>query len=102
MNKYNNSCIYKIFSENHDELYIGATCYFTIRKSRHKHNCNKDNSERHNLKVYDFIRNNGNWNNWKMEVIEVCNVENKQQLSEIERRYYYNYNKELLLNTYRP
>jgi predicted metal-dependent hydrolase len=52
------------------ELYIGQTTNFTIRKNKHKCNCNNTNDVKYNFKVYTFIRANGGWDNWDMIMIE--------------------------------
>lgn len=52
------------------ECYIGSSVNFTRRKCYHKSTCNNNNSPRHNLRLYSFIRDNGNWTNWEMVPIE--------------------------------
>ena len=67
---YSKCVIYKIVCNdlNINELYIGSTTEFIKRKYTHKHNTNNDNSK--DFKVYEFIRNNGGWDNWSMFEIE--------------------------------
>ena len=67
---YSKCVIYKIVCNdlNINELYIGSTTEFIKRKHAHKHNTNNDNSK--DFKVYEFIRNNGGWDNWSMFEIE--------------------------------
>jgi hypothetical protein len=52
------------------ETYIGHTTNFNKRKSKHKSNCNNENSNCYNSKVYAFIRSNGGFENWSMLKIE--------------------------------
>ena len=49
--------------------YIGSTCNFNKREVGHKYSCNTINGPRYNFKVYTYIRDNGGWENWKMEII---------------------------------
>ena len=65
--------LYKIscLDLNIDFLYIGSTKNYTRRKCAHKNVCNNINANRHNLKVYETIRNNGGWDNWMMNPIEI-------------------------------
>jgi hypothetical protein len=40
------------------------------RKWAHKTNCNNETSKEYNFKVYQFIRDNGGWDNWDMIEVE--------------------------------
>lgn len=64
--------IYKIVCNdlNIRDLYVGSTTGFKERKSKHKSVCNNPDSQNYHLKVYQFIRNNGGWDNWSMIMIE--------------------------------
>ena len=81
---YNNTIIYKLVSTDVDikECYIGHTTNFIKRKCAHKTSCNNDNNENnksYNFNVYQFIRQNGGWDNWTMILIEKyvkCNDRN--------------------------
>ena len=59
--------LYKILPKNTDldYLYIGSTQDFHTRLCAHK-SCSKHNPSI----LYKTIRDNGGWNNWKMEVIK--------------------------------
>ena len=61
-------CIYNDIYPNH--FYVGHTKNFKNRKKDHKNRCNNPTNERYNLKVYQFIRENGGWENWTMELLE--------------------------------
>ncbi len=69
------------------EAYIGHTSNFTKRKCEHKSRCNNENDSHYYSKIYQFIRNNGNWDHW--DIIEVekypCNDSNEAKKRE---RYY--------------
>jgi hypothetical protein len=65
--------IYKICCDNLPEfVYVGSTKAFRQRKADHKNCCNNDNSKNHNNKLYQTIRENGGWENWRMVLIEEC------------------------------
>ena len=65
---YGNTHFYKIVCKdtNVKSLYVGHTTDFTKRKSQHKHLCCAENDKRYNVHVYEFIRENGGWDNWDM------------------------------------
>lgn len=86
---YANTCFYKIVCKdlNHKELYIGHTTDFSKRKAEHKKTCLKSYSHRHNLKVYQYIRDNGGWDNFDMILIERIPCADKLEACKIERRY---------------
>lgn len=69
---YSKTVIYKIIciDPKITDVYVGHTTNFTKRKYTHKDSCTNENSNRHNLNVYRFIRENGNWNNWNMVPVE--------------------------------
>lgn len=69
---YQNLVIYKLCCKdvNVKDIYIGSTTNFTSRKREHKKNCNKETSKEYNQYKYQFIRNNGGWDNWDMILIE--------------------------------
>jgi hypothetical protein len=52
------------------DLYVGQTTDFRRRKYNHKSACSNKDGEGYNKKVYDFIRENGGWDNWSMVEIE--------------------------------
>jgi predicted GIY-YIG superfamily endonuclease len=64
--------IYKICCDDLPEfVYVGSTKAFRQRKNEHKSNCNNDN-KKHNFKLYQTIRENGGWENWRMVIIDEC------------------------------
>tara|TARA_R110000772_G_scaffold1832_2_gene6208 strand:- start:582 stop:1133 length:552 start_codon:yes stop_codon:yes gene_type:complete len=63
--------VYKICCDDlPDFIYVGSTKSFRQRKGQHKRNC--DNLTRNHLKLYQTIRDNGGWQNWRMVIIEEC------------------------------
>jgi len=85
---YSKSCIYKLLHKedfNNVNCYVGSTTNFIQRKKSHKKTCNNENYRDYNLKLYQYIRQNGGWNNWTMIQIEpfICN--SKKELETRER-----------------
>ena len=71
--------IYKIFLG--DDMYIGSTCNYRVRIANHKQNCEKYQL---NSKLYQTIRENGGWSNWKHEILheEVCTKQKARALED--------------------
>lgn len=69
---YSNTSIYKLCCKdiNITEVYVGHTTCMRRRKCQHKSSCNNENAKDYNYNVYQFIRNNGGWDNWDMIEIE--------------------------------
>ena len=87
MPKYENSVIYKLkHNEDYDDtnIYVGSTTNFKNRKNQHKTNCINEKYKNYNCFVYQFIRDNGNWDNWVMIPIEEypCNSKNELEIRE--------------------
>ena len=80
--KYNNSCIYKIWKDTF--IYIGSTSNFKRRMSEHKSACNNINSKIHHLKIYQTIRLHGGWDKFEKLVVQNVCCENRKELYEIE------------------
>lgn len=76
--KLKNSVLYKIYCKdtNIKEVYIGSTSQFNLRRNAHKASCVNSNCKGHNNKLYQFIRNNGNWNKWSMKIIKKLECNN--------------------------
>jgi len=91
MPNYLDSKIYKLCCKdvNIKDIYIGSTSQLLCkRKSAHKNSCNDEyNSKKYNLKVYNFIRDNGGFNNWDLILLDNVPCNNKEQLYSIERSY---------------
>ena len=78
--------VYRIYKEGCDECYIGSTINIKRRILNHKTRCNNVKDPKTNIKVYQFIRENGGWDEWKHEIlIHTDIVDNPDQLSKIEQ-----------------
>ena len=70
---YSKTSIYKLVHKDdfdNENIYIGHSTDIRVRKNLHKSDCNNPNSKNHNLKVYQYIRENGGWDEWCMIEIE--------------------------------
>lgn len=61
------SCVYKITIG--EETYVGSTCNFKKRLSKHKSDCYNTESKGYNSKIYKYIREHSHWDNVKVEII---------------------------------
>lgn len=66
------------------DCYIGSTNDIEDRKITHKKTCYNINTRGYNYKVYQFIRDNGGWDNF--ELIEICKYEDDKR-KEMEQYY---------------
>jgi len=89
MPNYSNSIIYKLCCKDLSiqDIYVGSTTNFRIRKCAHKNNCNNESGKKYNIPVYQFIRDNGGWENWDMIQIEAYQATDKRNLETRERYY---------------
>jgi len=78
---YSKTIIYKLccLDQSITDIYIGHTTDFTKRKNAHKSDCNRKKGKGYNYKVYQFIRNNGGFENWSMIQIEEYKCNNKRE-----------------------
>jgi hypothetical protein len=86
---YDNTIIYKLCCNDMTikDIYVGHTTNFIKRKQCHKNCCNSSQNKKHHLYKYEFIRNNGGWNNWSMiEIIKVKCID-VYEACKIERQY---------------
>jgi hypothetical protein len=83
MANYNESRIYKIYCtlSTINEFYIGSSAEYEKRCILHKSDCNNINSHRYSYKLYNYIRNNGGWNNFTVEVLEKYPCKDRTELN---------------------
>ncbi len=68
-------------------IYIGSTNHFDRRKMNHKTNYNNTNRKEYNYKVYQYIRENGGWDNFEMLEIGVIEYETEEELRIEEQKW---------------
>ena len=87
---YSKGIIYKLCCKNPniENIYIGSTTNFKNRKNQHKSDCHNNNNQiTYNLYKYEFIRDNGGFENWDMIMIEEFGCNSKKEL-ELRERYW--------------
>ena len=89
MVNFENSVIYKLCCKDPTikEVYVGSTTNFRKRKNQHKECCTNVNSKKHAYPVYNYIRENGGWENWDMVQVAEVNPKDKRELHATERQY---------------
>jgi hypothetical protein len=87
---YSNTIIYKITCKDKTitDVYVGHTTNFVQRKHAHKQSCLNSKSANHTCKLYEVIRTNGGWENWKMEIINFFNCEDNYAARKKEQEYF--------------
>ncbi len=82
MPNYSQSSIYKIccLDTSITEIYIGSTTNFNKRRHTHKSSFNSSIPKYLNSKLYNFIRENGGWENWSMVEIKKFSCNDKREL----------------------
>jgi hypothetical protein len=86
---YSKTIIYKLVCKDLTitELYVGQTTNFKARKFSHKNCCTNENNIKYKRRVYQFIRENGNFVNWDMIVIHRQSCIDRYEAHNIERSY---------------
>ena len=84
---YSKGLIYKLVCLDTDitDIYVGSTTSFKLRKREHKNSCNNEKSRGYNSYVYKFIRENGEWRNWDMILVESYPCKSSLDLRKRER-----------------
>ena len=87
---YSKTIIYKIVCNDLSikDCYVGHTTDMTKRKWAHKTACNNEKDKKHNLKIYQIIRENGGWENWDMVLVEKFPCNDKYEACKRERDVY--------------
>ena len=86
----NDYFFYKIVNVNGDcdnLCYVGSTANWGRRIQCHKYNCCNENSKKYNIKVYQTIRANGGWCEFKMVEIGRAEQLTQRQAHAIEEDY---------------
>jgi len=85
---YSNTIIYKITCKDTSvtDVYVGHTTNFVQRKHSHKQNAIHNNIN--DCKLYQVIRANGGWNNWKMEIVNFFDCKDHYEARKKEQEYF--------------
>ena len=84
------SCIYRISHKldyENENVYIGSTVDLYKRKREHKHSCINEKSKNYKFKLYQYIRENGGWDNFQFTILRVCNDADKKVLIKLEQSF---------------
>ena len=86
---YDNTHFYKIVCKDTkiQDAYIRHTTNFTKRKYKHKDYCSNPTTRNYNIHLYQFIRDNGGWENFDMILINTEKCENSLEARKREREY---------------
>ena len=86
---YDNVCFYKIVCQDLSvkDVYVGHTTDFATRKKCHKNTSSNPNSRGHHNRVYQFINENGGWENFDMILIEKIKCDDKLDALRKERAH---------------
>ena len=101
---FSGSVIYKIYckDENIKDFYIGSSKDLYDRMRVHKSMCYNENVSGYSLKIYEFIRENGDWENFNVEIVEYYPCKNEKELKVREQYYIKKYEPTLnCLNAHR-
>ena len=69
------------------ETYIGSTWDMKDRQRDHVSRCYNKNTSKYNYSVYKYIRENGDWDNFQMTVIDFGECEDELELHCAEQFY---------------
>jgi hypothetical protein len=85
---YSNTIIYKITCKDTaiTDVYVGHTTNFVQRKHSHKQNTMNNNIN--HCKLYQVMRANGGWNNWKMEIVHFFDCKDQYEARKKEQEYF--------------
>ena len=86
----NDYFFYKIVNINGDcdnLCYVGSTANWSRRINSHKNNCTNKNGKHYNIKLYQTIRANGGWCEFKMVEIGKAEQLTQRQAHAIEETY---------------
>lgn len=67
--------------------YVGSTSNYAKRIHNHKFNCTNPTSEKYNFKVYQYIRENGGFDDWTFSILEHLETVDKPQRLRMERDF---------------
>jgi len=86
---YSKCLIYKIVCNdlNITDSYVGHTTDLVKRRYEHKTTCNNPTNPKYHYKVYQYIRNNGGWDNWLVVLVEEYPCDNINQACKRERHW---------------
>ena len=97
--KYQRGKIYKIVCNQCDETYVGSTCEPSLARRLSFHRSNSKKEKHKNTRLYKHVNEHGDWNNFKIVLIENYSCNSKEEL--LQREDYYQQQMKSNLNTYK-
>lgn len=87
---YSNTIVYMLCCKDPTitDVYVGHTTNLPKRKASHKSRCNNPKCGEYNMYVYQFIRENGGWENWEMIVLETASCVDGDDARKLEREWF--------------
>jgi len=80
--------VYCIYNDLYpSDMYIGSTFNLKLRTRDHKSVCNNIKSSKYNRKIYKFIREHGNWDNWKIKILKYVIARTSRELEKYEDEF---------------
>ena len=81
LNTYDYTIFYKIYCKDTalTDIYIGHTTDFSQRIIAHKSKCKSEKHKYKHSNVYPYIQNNGGWDNWNMDIIDILSCSNSSE-----------------------
>ena len=68
-------------------IYVGSSCDFINREKKHRYNCcNNESSDKYNLPIYKYIRENGGFENYEIIPVSFHNLNNIVELRILEQQ----------------
>jgi hypothetical protein len=67
--------------------YVGHTTNWDKRKASHKEGCNQIDGKKYHLKLYETMRANGGFDNWKMILVEDYPCKSKREAEQREQHH---------------
>ena len=97
---YSNTKIYLIYCNDNNvlDIYIGYSTDIKDRMNVHRRCCNNPANKSYSTRMYNFIRNNGGWNNWSYRIIEEPRCYSKREAEENEEFWIKQFNPSLNTN----
>ena len=78
-----------------DKCYVGSTTNLHNRIQKHKSNCNNENDKNYHYKSYQYMRQNGGFENVKVMIIDKIIYNHKREAEEMETKFMLMFNAEL-------
>lgn len=82
-------CVYKLYNTNCEKFYIGSTIDLNKRIEYHKRDATEENRPLYKSYKYQYIRENGGFENWIFEILEEREFEDRRELTLLEQFYMY-------------